>query len=244
MSEKLLNEKNIKNYLLDHPKFFKNNKDLLANLKFTHENIGSSTSLLEKQNFLLRKKLNLEKNKAKNLIFTANENERKYEKLTFWFSKLFFLKKNGRVKYLLNSLISCFNLDAASLIIFDENLLAKYKLPRKSIYVNKEIKTKITSLYFPLVTNLASECNFWFRSMNEGDVLKKIDNPKTYKSFGVIPVRFPEKKHLCGLIVLASSEKEKFSPELDTFFLSKMGIIISAFIFNKEIIVSDAKRNR
>ena len=91
MAEKLLNEKNIKNYLLEHPKFFKNNKDLLVNLKFTHENIGSSTSLLEKQNIVLRERLNLEKTKVQNLISTASENKKKHDKLVNWFSKLFYL---------------------------------------------------------------------------------------------------------------------------------------------------------
>ncbi len=242
MAEKLLNEKNIKNYLLEHPKFFKNNKDLLVNLKFTHENIGSSTSLLEKQNIVLRERLNLEKTKVQNLISTASENKKKHDKLVNWFSKLFYLRKNGRVRYLLNSIVKCFNLDAVSLIIFEENLLTKFKLSQKVKYKSKEIKTKTKLLSSPLVTNEVPECSFWSKSLDEGEVVGNVKHVKSFKSVGVVPIELPEKNFLCGVVILVSREKEKFTPDLDTLFLSKMGVVISAFVFNKEIVVENARK--
>ena len=48
-------EKFVRNFLMQNSNFFEKNKDLINKLSFTHDDIGESKSLIERQNANLKK---------------------------------------------------------------------------------------------------------------------------------------------------------------------------------------------
>ncbi|MGC3963381.1 MAG: DUF484 family protein [Rhodocyclaceae bacterium] len=76
-----MQEQDIIQYLLDHPQFFDDNAELLAELKLSHPSNGSVISLTERQLIALREKLAQVQGKLAELIGFGEENDAILEKL-------------------------------------------------------------------------------------------------------------------------------------------------------------------
>ena len=68
-----INEEQVKNFLEKHPEFIEENHDVLLNLAISHSS-GTATSLLEKQNSLLREKITEQRESRDKLVRAADEN--------------------------------------------------------------------------------------------------------------------------------------------------------------------------
>ena len=78
-NEQLEMERQIREYLLDHPDFFENNPDLLACISLPHES-GQAISLVERQVTVLRER-NLEmRHRLNNMLETARENDKLFDR--------------------------------------------------------------------------------------------------------------------------------------------------------------------
>ena len=89
MKQKQLNEpisqedqrlqQQVREYLLEHPDFFNNNPDLLAEINLPHES-GQAVSLMERQVAVLRERNMEMRHRINNILETAKENDKLFEK--------------------------------------------------------------------------------------------------------------------------------------------------------------------
>ena len=73
-----ISEKQIADYLRNHPKFFANQEDLLANLSLPHES-GKAISLVERQVAILRDRGIEARQKLNNLLENARNNDQLFD---------------------------------------------------------------------------------------------------------------------------------------------------------------------
>ena len=79
LSEEQEIERQVREYLLNHPDFFENNPDLIANISLPHES-GNAVSLVERQVTVLRERNMEMRHRLNNMLETARENDKLFDR--------------------------------------------------------------------------------------------------------------------------------------------------------------------
>ncbi|MCK5663903.1 MAG: DUF484 family protein [Thiotrichaceae bacterium] len=210
-------EQSIIDYLQSHPDFFVHHSSLLANMDIAH-NSGTAISLIERQVGILREQNAQQKIQLTELFYVANKNEQsnqKIHKLTL--DLLASQNLNESEKALNKSLCENFSVDAISLRVFIEpkNKQAKHLFIEKGSKTSKGLEK--------LINTRKPQCGY-FKNLSLNELFD--ENSEDLCSFAILPL-FVEKNNCFGVLVLGSQNMRRFSADMGTVFLERMGESIS-----------------
>jgi uncharacterized protein YigA (DUF484 family) len=230
-----IEDKKVREFLLNEKDFFLRNEDLLCLLKLSHPNTRGSVSLLEKQNGLLRKSLEENKKELDSLKEIVTRNHETLNKIFEWVLRVaFYTSKRKDTSSFLKITREYFNLDIVSIVLlkdlkgFEEHT-ARGEFPHRY----SELSHNIKKLDASLITSSNSEIVYWKKFIKKGKFSHVRGSGTEYAGMAVLPLRRTNGGHVQGVLVLASTEARRFDENLGTYFLNVISEFSSSIILEK-----------
>ena len=199
-------------YLQDHPEFFEEHAEALAEIQIPHPHGGRAIPLSERQIVSLREKTRVLEAKLRELVQFGEENDALGE----------------RVHRAAMELIKAPDLVAMLRVIY-YNLREDFTVPHVNIRLwsegghsalaefgpaSHEVRVFAESLNHPYCSGKPMfETGKWF---GEAETI--------VKSFAYVPLRTDK---VFGLLLLASEDPQRFYPEMGTLYLKRLGELVS-----------------
>jgi hypothetical protein len=214
-------------YLKQHPQFFDEYADMLADIYVPHPHGGRAIPISERQIVTLRDKNHILQDKLRELIKFGEENDTISEKMHRLVIALLTFSHLNDFLYELNSnLRDNFSVPHVALRLWnvtgDDVELSEF------VTTNTDTHAIANSLLHPYCgPQLSDEIKGWFG-----------ESAAHLRSFSMIPLRI---KQTIGLLVLGSEELQRFYPEMGTLYLKRLGELVSTAITRYVLIEKDEK---
>lgn len=214
----LLDSNLIADYLFDHPHFFEEHADLLGRIRLTSPVLGRAISLQERQMEILREKIKIQDLHMADLLRIAHENDEIANKFQAWTRTLLAVRDDGELpRTLVDSLQTVFNVPQVTLRLW-------------------QLKAEYTDAgaWFAAATSddahiFADGLSTPFCGPNKDfEAAQWLADAGAVQSIAILPLRSDNAPEAFGLLVLGSDDPQRFSAEMATDFLSRIGATASA----------------
>lgn len=211
-----LDSNNVAEFLLAHPHFFEEHSELLARVKLTSPLAGRTVSLQERQMEVLREKNRLMELRLAELVRIAQENDGIAQKLLAWTQSLLLARNDVDLPHILvNGLQTIFGLPHATLRLW--GVSEQFAHTWFAADVSEDAKLFCNSLNEPYCgPNQEFEAASW------------LEDGTDIRSLAMIALRPEDGASAFGLLVLGSPDVERFTSDMATDFLAKIGETASA----------------
>ena len=201
-------------YLEDHPQFFDQHPDLIAGLKLTTALGGRTVSLHERQVEVLRDKVRQLELKLGNQGHVARDNQALMEKFHQWVLRLLSADNGREPESLLASLRDCFDVPAASLRLWDgagngDRWHEGPDLEEARVWANQHPRP-------------------YCGAPSGKPGAQWLEQAGSMQSIAMVTLKTPGTSESFGLLVLGSPDAKRFSPDLATDILERIGETASA----------------
>ena len=211
-----LDSDSIADYLLDHPHFFEEHAELLSRIKLTSPVLGRAISLQERQMEILREKIKVQELHMADLLRIAQENDEITNKFQSWTRSLLLTRHVADLpRALTDNLHSIFNVPQVTLRLW--NLPESHTGSWYTEAVSDDAHIFANGLTAPF-------CG----PNNDFEAVSWLPDPSTVKSVAILPLRLGAAPEAYGLLVLGSSDPSRFSADMGTDFLTRIGETASA----------------
>lgn len=194
-----MKSEDVANYLTEHPEFFEQHLQLLAEINLPHPHGGRTVSLAERQLVALREKEKALERKLRELLEFAKANDALQLKVHQFNCALF----GPHDRDTLQSLVA-------------HNLNEIFAVPHVALHLWKDEPPSAEVLAFadehtlPVCAHhTVADTQSWFG-----------ESGSHLRSFAYLPLR--ANGQTIGLLVLGSEDKERFYPEMGTVFLQRI----------------------
>ena len=214
-----ITEDDIANYLANNPDFFQRHAELLASVQFTSPHSHRTVSLQERQAEMLREKIKVLEQRIMEMIRNGNENVMLSDKILRWARSLFLAPQlDALPEEIERALQDQFSVPQVGLRLW--GVADAYADQRFTRGVSEDVQVFASSLTEP------------FCGLNTGfEAVGWLAEPQQVTSLALIPLRSGGTGSAApafGLLVLASSDAERFSSSMGTEFLARIGEIAGA----------------
>ena len=212
VSEELMSEQSVADYLRRNPDFFQRHDYLLPELELPHPGAGSAVSLIERQVAVLRDQRHELKRKLLQLTQTARDNEHLLERIERLILELLSAPSGDELLLRLrHGLREDFHADAVELRWLDGDAqeTAMRKLFDKVITRNEPVCGHIAAAQAQLLFSKAAD------EMASG---------------AVIPLFSPRDGHCVALLGIGSVDPRRFHAEMGTTFLRYLGAVLARLL--------------
>lgn len=201
-------------YLEDHPQFFDQHPDLIAGLKLTTTLGGRTVSLHERQVEVLREKVRQLELKLGNQGHVARDNQAIMEKFHQWVLRLLSADDGREPNSLLASVRDCFDVPAASLRLWsgadnDDIWHQGPELEEARAWANQHTRP-------------------YCGAPGGKPGVQWLENAGSVQSIALLTLKKPDATESFGLLVLGSPDARRFSADLATDILERIGETASA----------------
>ena len=216
MSIQGITEADIANFLAHNPGFFERNAELLASIQLTSPHGQRAVSLQERQMEMLREKIKGLEGKIIEMIRHGQENVAIADRLHRWTRALMLTA-------------SAADLPA----VLTRELMHQFMIPQSGIRVWGAADA-FSSLSFAApvskdVQSLAASLTLPYCGVNSGfEAAQWLDDPASAMSIAMIPLRHGAGVEAFGMLVLASPDPTRYTAEMGTEFLQRIGELASA----------------
>jgi len=224
-----LQAEDIAAFLRNHPEFFQQHADVFAQLQVPHPYASRAISLGERQILTLRDKIKALEWQLSGFIHRAKGNEKISDTLTTWCMHMLAEDDATQLpRHIVQNLQALFDLPTVVLRLWDLPRLPESEFTAE---VSADVRTFAAGLHAPLCGPADNQPVLAWLSARPA-------------SLAIVPLRcsapVARKAHACaehpltqqdapfGLLVLASAEAERFTPDMGTDFLSMLGQLICA----------------
>ena len=205
----------VADFLQLHPEFFQQHPELLTGLKLTTSLGGRTVSLQERQVEVLRDKIRQLELKLATLMRNAGSNDVIMSNFHQWVLRLLSDDENRDLPAsLLGAMKESFNVPAATLRLW--NTKSEYA-DEWFIVDDEEIRAFADAQQQPLCGPAAGKPGVLW-----------LDDAASMQSAALLPLRKPGEERSFGLLVLGSPDAQRFSSELATDILVRIGETASA----------------
>lgn len=206
-----LDSQTVAQYLLDHPHFFDEHAELLAQVKLASPLVGRAVSLQERQMEVLRHKYHALELRLAELIRIGRENDEIAEKFQQWARALLLARNDVDLPHvLIDGLQNIFGVPYATLRLW--NVAPDYSHTWFAAGVSDDARLFANGLNGP----------FCGRN-NDFEVAAWIDEAQAIESVAILPLRRDGAAEAFGLLVLGSPDAARFTSEMATDFLARIG---------------------
>ncbi|CAM8671385.1 Protein of unknown function DUF484 [Comamonadaceae bacterium] len=214
-----ITEDDIANFLANNPDFFQRHAELLATVQFTSPHSHRAVSLQERQAEMLREKIKLLEQRIMEMIRHGNENVLLSDKILRWARSLFLTINPAELPTeIVREIQDQFAVPQVGLRLW--GLAESFASIPAAQAVSEDAKVFATSLNEP------------FCGLNTGfEAVSWLDQPTGISSLALIPLRSGvagSSAPAFGMLVLASSDSQRFNSSMGTEFLARIGEIASA----------------
>lgn len=206
----------VADFLIDNPHFFEEHSELLARVKLTSPVAGRAVSLQERQMEVLREKNKALELRLADLLRIGQENDAITQKFLAWTRSLLLARNDVDLPHtLINGLETIFSVPHATLRIW--GVAEDFAHTWFAAEVSEDARLFCNSLTAPYCgPNQDFEAASW------------IDEAESIRSIAMLPLRRGEGEPAFGLLVLGSPDAQRFSADMGTDFLAKIGETASA----------------
>ena len=202
------NAQAVADYLAEHPQFFEDNPELTASLKLSSALGGRTVSLQDRQVEVLREKIRQLELKLANLMRLARDNDAIIANFHQWTLHLWRSKDDDDLAgAVAQTLRDAFDLPATTLRLWDHTTDAEDA---------REFADQLKSPYCGPASGKPG--------------LNWLADAAAMQSAAFIPLHTPDGKQSMGLLVLASPDPQRFSSDMATDVLSRIGETASAVL--------------
>ena len=214
-----ITEDDIANYLANTPDFFERHAELLASVQLTSPHGKRAVSLQERQAEMLRDKIKAIEHRIMEMIRNGNENTMLSDKLLSWTRSLFLAADSASMPDLIvNEVRDHFLVPQVAIKVWDVEPTLQGAAFAKG--VSDDAKLFASSLTEP------------FCGLNTGfEAVSWLPEPQTALSLALLPLRLAAVGRVApafGMLVLASSDPQRFNSNMGTDFLQRIAEIASA----------------
>lgn len=203
-------------YLIAHPNFFEEHTELLASVKLTSPVGGRTVSLQERQMEVLREKIKVHELRMAELLRVAQGNEDITQKFHVWTRSLLRARNDVDLPHvLIEGLQSLFSVPFATLRMW--GVAPDFSHTWFSEAVSTDAQIFSNGLTAPF-------CGL----NNDFEVTHWLEEAPSVASVALIPLRAKDAPDAFGLLVLGSPDSNRFTEDMATDFLEKMGETASA----------------
>jgi uncharacterized protein YigA (DUF484 family) len=211
-----ITEADIANYLANTPGFFERQAELLSSIQLTSPHGQRAVSLQERQMEMLREKIKGLEHKIIDMIRHGQENVAIADKLHRWTRAIMLTSQPTFLpQVLVQQLMHQFLIPQAAIRVWGVD--DKYADQPFTQSVSADTKILTSSLTLPYCgLNTGFEAAAW------------LDDAATVASLALIPLRHERSEAAFGLLVLGSPDPTRYSTDMGTEFLMRIGEIASA----------------
>ncbi len=216
MSIQGITEADIANFLANNPGFFERHAELLASVQLTSPHGQRAVSLQERQMEMLREKIKGLEGKIIEMIRNGQENVAIADRLHRWTRALMLTA------------------DAAALpAVLTRELMHQFMIPQSGIRLWGASETFASQPFAQAVSadvkSLAASLTTPYCGVNSGfEAAQWLEDPASAMSLAMIPLRHGSGVEAFGLLVLASPDPTRYTAEMGTEFLQRIGELASA----------------
>ncbi|MCF8168168.1 MAG: DUF484 family protein [Rhodoferax sp.] len=212
-------EEDIASYLANTPDFFVRHADLLAAVQFTSPHSHRTVSLQERQAEMLREKIKVLEQRVMEMIRNGNDNVILSDRVLRWACSLFQVADAAALPAQVSEEIKRqFSVPQVAIRVW--GVAAEYVGQSFAQGVSDDAKMFASSLMEPFCgLNTGFECVGW------------LAEPGAVTSLALVPLRSvptTTSSPAFGMLVLASSDSQRFHSGMGTEFLARIGDLASA----------------
>jgi hypothetical protein len=220
-----ITEDDIANFLVNNPDFFERHAQLLTAVQLSSGHGGRAVSLQERQAELLRDKIKGLEQRIIEMIRHGQENSTIADKMQAWTRQL---------------LLAAQPTDLPSVVVSE--LQKQFLIPQAAIkvwgvdaaFAAQEFATGVS----PEAQAFASSLARPYCGPNTGlEAARWLPDTASVQSMAVIALRAGAAPEAFGALVLASSDRERFSADMATDFLQRIGELTSAALSRLRTVV-------
>ena len=211
-----ITEGDIANYLATTPGFFERQAELLASIQLTSPHGQRAVSLQERQMEMLREKIKLLERQRMAMIRNSQENEAIADRLH---------------RFIRAILLAHAPTELPGDLV--QSLKHEFMIPQAAIRL-WGLADEFANLPFASgvgdeVHHLASSLSLPFCGLNSGfEPAAWLDDASTVMSIALVPLRVGQDDAAFGLLVLGSPDPTRYSADMGTEFLMRVGEVASA----------------
>ena len=211
-----ITEADIANYLANTPGFFERQAELLSSIQLTSPHGQRAVSLQERQMEMLREKIKGLEHKIIDMIRHGQDNVAIADKLHRWTRAIMLTAQPTFLpQVLVQQLMHQFLIPQAAIRVWGVD--ERYADQPFTQSVSADTKILTSSLSLPYCgLNTGFEAAAW------------LDDAATVASLALIPMRHERSEAAFGLLVLGSPDPTRYSTDMGTEFLTRIGEIASA----------------
>lgn len=211
-----ITEDDIADYLANTPDFFERHASLLAAVQLTSPHGHRAVSLQERQAEMLREKIRGLELKAAEMIRHGQENTAIADKLQRWTRELLLTRESRDLPEVISREIAAqFLVPQVAIKVW--GVSPEFEQEAFAQGASDDVKAFASSLTLPYCgANPGLEAAQW------------LFDPSTAASLALIPLRAGMAPQAFGLLVLASSDAQRFASDMGTDFLERIGELTSA----------------
>jgi uncharacterized protein YigA (DUF484 family) len=211
-----MNSNDIAEYLSQHPHFFEEHAELLAQIKLTSPVMGRTISLQERQMEVVREKLKAMELRLSDLMRIAQDNDVITHRFQQWTRELLMARNDVDLPYILTrNLQEIFDLPHATLRLWD--VAPDFTHTWFAAPTTEDVQLFAKGLRTPF-------CG----ANNDFEAAAWIEAAQPVKSIAMLPLRLSAEDPCFGLLVLGSPDPARFTKDMATDFLSKIADTSSA----------------
>ncbi|MDE2615368.1 MAG: DUF484 family protein [Burkholderiales bacterium] len=216
MSIQGITEADIANFLAHNPGFFERNAELLASIQLTSPHGQRAVSLQERQMEMLREKIKGLEGKIIEMIRHGQENVAIADRLHRWTRALMLTASAAELPEVLT-----------------RELMHQFMIPQSGIRVwgaaDAFAEQPFAAPVSKDVQSLAASLTLPYCGVNSGfEAAQWLDDPASAMSIAMIPLRHGAGVEAFGMLVLASPDPTRYTAEMGTEFLQRIGELASA----------------
>jgi uncharacterized protein YigA (DUF484 family) len=203
-------------FLIENPHFFEEHADLLSRVKLTSPLGGRTVSLQERQMEVLREKIKALELRMAELMRMGQENDLITERFQTWTRSLLLARNDVDLPHvLINGLQAIFSVPHATLRIW--GVAEDFSHTWFAAEVSADAKIFSSGLTAPF-------CG----PNNDFEAASWLDDAPSIQSIAILPLRIGAGREAFGLLVLGSEDPQRFTSDMATDFLEKIGDTTSA----------------
>jgi uncharacterized protein len=217
MSDTALRSDDIARYLAEHPDFFEQHPELLADIAIPHPQNGQAISLVERQSMILRGRIHALEARIAQMIRHGEENDVIADRMVQWSRALLAEADPARLPQVaLDQLLALFDVPFGAVRLW--SVRPEFAELPCAAPISDDVRRLASSMIAPFCgSNVGFEPVQWMAA-GEGVV----------QSLAMLPLRVGAQPGAFGLLVLGSPDKERFHITMGTAFLTRIAELASA----------------
>ncbi len=211
-----LDSNTVADYLLNHPHFFEEHAEVLAQVKLSSPLGGRTLSLQERQMDVMREKFKIMEMRLADLIRIGQENDQITRKFHAWTRALLLARNDVDLPHTLTTgLQNAFSVPHVTLRLW--GVAEEFAHTWFAAPVSADSRLFSNGLTVPF-------CG----SNNDFEAASWLEDAPSIQSLALLPLRLDDAPEAFGLLVLGSSDPHRFTSDMATDFLTNIGQTASA----------------